>query len=338
MVIPEFIENVFKWLPVNCQDKQWCKEWKTREQEKDEKQRELDADFYAACWKLDWNEAKRFSNLGATNDYVDEDQGITAFILLYSFEKKEMNNGPIFQLMQESERSTKVLSAVQNHFSKKIRTKLAQSCGSERWMGNWKGAQLTKDFHQLAKDAALWITCQNQEWELAAKWIDRGATNHFVDDNGTTALHYAAQEGSSQIVETILDRFGEESERKDQNFESPLCIAFQSRRYDIADIILKKKCKYPIIQLMLSGRYTDDFEEGLLVINKWTDLKIQFKTDFEFNKTAKVIDKDEIYEIIATLIEGFVTKYKTSEAKVDSFNCKICFHSVSQDQFSETIF
>ena len=74
-----------------------------------------------------------------------------------------------------------------------------------------------------------------------------------------------------------------------------------------------------------------DIEKGLSVINKWTDLKEQFKTDYEFIKTAKLSDNDRISANMGKLIEVFVTKYKTSEAKVDSFNCKICFHSVSQD-------
>ena len=338
MVIPEFIKNVFKWLPVDCQDKQWCKKWKTREQQKDEKQRKLDTDYYQACLWQNGDEAKRFFDLGATNDYICEDEGgITPFIILYSFEQKEM----CYELIREYEKSTKILSAVQNHITEKIRRKLEPSCGTEKWMTISKDVESTKDLDQLAKDAALWITCWSGEWELAAKWIDQGATNHFVDTNGTTALHLAAQLGSLKIVETILGKFEEEIDRKNEDFMSPLCTAFNFEEFDIAELMINKKVKYPIAQLLLSNELTN-IEQGLSVINKWTDLKGQFKTDFKFIKKAKLTDDERINENMITLMEILVTKYKIREAKKstedNAFDCKICFHSVSEDQCCETEF
>ena len=186
MAIPEFIENVFKWLPADCHDQRWCKEWKTREQKKDETQRKLDEDYYDACYIQDWDEAKRLFDLGATNDFSSDNEqgsfgliigGLTPFIFVYAYERKEM----CYELIHEYERSTKVLSTLQNHYSETIRTKLELISGTEKWMAIWKQAELMKDLDQLVKNAALWITCFAEDWELAAKWIDRGATNNFVD-------------------------------------------------------------------------------------------------------------------------------------------------------------
>jgi len=83
--------------------------------------------------------------------------------------------------------------------------------------------------------------------------------------------------------------------------------------------MIKKKCEYPIMQLMLSG--FEDIEEGLSV-TKLTDLKGQFKTDFEFIKTSKLTDNDDINASMSTLIELCVTKYKSAKRKLNHLNAK----------------
>ena len=147
---------------------------------------------------------------------------ITPFIFLYSFKQKEM----CYEFIHEYQKSTEILSAVQNHIREEIKIRLKPSCGTEKWMTIWKDAELMKDLDQLVKNAALSITCHTLEWELAAKWIDQGATNNFVETNGITALHFAARTGNLKIVETIVGRFEEEIDRKSINFESPLCYTF----------------------------------------------------------------------------------------------------------------
>ena len=305
----KLIKDVFKWLPVECQETRWCKEWKAREQKKDQKQRKLDKDYYDACDERKWDEAKRLFDIGATNDYIDAyNGGITSYICLFSFEKKELRDQLIQKHSEEYEKSTTILLAVQKHYLAEIRKKLRLN-----WRIQW-GSKSTKDLDQVAKDAALWITCWVEEWELAAKWIEQGATNNFVAVGGTTALHWAALKGSPKIVQIILDKFEEEIERKDTSFKTPLCDAFEGRHYDIAEEMIKKKSKYPIMELMLNTN--GDIESGLAVINKWTNLEEQLKTDIEFIKTAKLTGNKWIIRHMAKLIEVCTTKYDLSVTKV----------------------
>ena len=331
MTIP--FEKVFKWLSADCHHKQWCNEWKAREQTKDDQQKKLDQDYYWACEERRWDTAKRRFDQGATNDYIS-DSGTTSFICLYTFEQKEMIAEVIQKHPQEYERSMEVLSAVQRHYSAKIRAKLEPICQTELWMKIWRGVELRsriKNLDQLAKDAALYIACYREfpVWELATRWIDRGATNTFINQPGQTALHWAAYKGSSQIVERILDRFQLEIDRKDEDFQSPLCYAFEMDHYDIAEIMMKKNPKYPIMQLMLNGGYINmDIDKGLSIINNWTDLEEQLKTDFEFIKMAKLTGNSRIIGKMADLIEVCETKYNISLTKViqQTFGKKMVVH------------
>ena len=330
MAVPEFIENVFKWLPVDCQEKQWCKKWRARELQKDDKQRKLDKDYYNACYTRQWEEARLLFSHGSTNDFITEWNGATPFIYLYSYQTKTIMDERIKTYPQEYERSMEVLSAVQNQYSKETRTTLEPICGTEKWMGTWKEAGLTKDFDQLVKDVALFIACDRKDWELAEKWIDRGATNNCVNQSGSTALHLAAQNGNSKILESILDRFPEEIEKKNRRFQSALCYAFANKQYDIAKILIKKKAKNPIAQLMLN--WHGNIECGLFVIyENLTDLKGQLKTDFEFIQTAKLTGlisgissrlgiqwntSPEQMRSMADLIQVCETKYHLSVPKI----------------------
>ena len=241
MSYPEFIEKVFTWLPVDCHERRWCKEWKAREEKKNAAQRKLDRDYYNACSQIKGDLATQLLDLGATNDYIDRDNGgITGLICLYSYENTKMINELIRKHPKEYEKSTEVLLAIQKHYSAELRTKLESSFGPENWIEIWDKPKRRKDLNQVLKDAALWSVCADGKWELAAEWIDRGARNNFIDRDGRTALHIAALKGSSKIVQKILDRFQKEIERKDEDFQSPLCYAFKEDQYDIAEIMIKK--------------------------------------------------------------------------------------------------
>ena len=344
--IPWFTKNVFQWLPVDCRKKRWWKEWKSREEKKDQTQRKLDEDFYMASWEGNWDEAKRHLDLGATNDFIFED-GKTSFIRLYSLGKKEIYDKLIKKHPGEYVRSTEILLAVQKHFSAGIRKKLEPSFGMEKWMGVWKETELTNHVDHVAKDAGLSIACWAEEWELAVEWINRGATNNFVTKEGKTALHWAAQKGSFKTVQIILDRFEQEIERKNTDYRTPLSLAFEMKNYEIAELMIKRS-NFPIMQLMLTEsvilRNTDrrDFEQGLSLINKSTDLKIQLKTNFDFIKTAKLTGHCKLTERCMSIVNEICnTKYnftlnydsaKTKEpSKVESFRCGSCFRSVSKD-------
>ena len=317
---PYIIELVFQLLPVYCQKKQWFKEWKAREQKKDYKIRKLDQHYYEACEGRNWDEAKRLFNLGATNDYISEGgTATTALIWLYAFEKKELIDELLQKYPQEFERSMYVMSAVQNYYSTDIRNKLEPCCGMEKWMTvwkhfQWKETELAKEFNQLAKDAALYHTCYARQWTLAVNWIHQGATNNFFNNGGRTALHWAALYGSTNTVKMILDRYEEQIDTKMTNFISPLCQAFWTKHYSIAEIMIKKMAKYPILQLMLNGK--GNIAKGLEVITKWTDLERQLKTGFEFIIKAKLTGNRQINRNMAELIEVCTTKYNFSVIKL----------------------
>ena len=241
MSYPEFIAKVFTWLPVDCHERRWCKEWKAREQKKNAAQRKLDYNYYTVCDQIKGGLAKQLLHLGATSDFIDDTNGgTTAFISLYSNENKEMIDELIRKYPNEYKKSTEVLLAIQKHYSAELRTKLESSFGPENWIEIWDKPKRRKDLNQVLKDAALWSVCADGKWELAAEWIDRGARNNFIDRDGMTALHVAAFKGSSKIVQKILDRFKEEIERKNEDFQSPLCYAFKEDQYDIAEIMIKK--------------------------------------------------------------------------------------------------
>ena len=318
-------------LPADCREKRWCKEWLNREKNKDIKQGRLDIEFYQASMQRNWNETKRLFDLGATNDYVDFGKGgLSAFIVLYSFDKKEMIDQIIHKYPQEYERSTEVLLEIQKRFLKIVNPndnplyRMKEKEGPEEWIENWKNAYVTKDRDQRAKDAALWITCKLRKWELAAKWIDRGATNNFVNKFRRTSLHLAAKWKEGLIVvQKMLDRCAEDIERKDIFFQSPLRFAFASIKDQptcitttIAEIMVKKKAKYPILQLMLNERCDNNIEMGLSIINKWTDLENQLYTDFKFIKAADFPLCSGISKNMAQLIEVCTKNYNLSVTKV----------------------
>ena len=133
------LKDLINWLPVK---KYWFKQWKAREQKKDQTQRVLDNDYYWACKQRNWNKAKQLFDLGATNDFIYPVNGTTPFILLYSYEQKEMMNKMIKKHPAEYERSMEVLLAVQKHFSEEIKQKLDLSFGTGTWIQIWNYPEL----------------------------------------------------------------------------------------------------------------------------------------------------------------------------------------------------
>jgi len=143
---------------------------------------------------------------------------------------------------------------------------------------------LTKDYininHLTGKTALMWAAINNNI-EIAALLLTKGASINTQDELGKTALIYAAAEGNEQIARYFIENWQADIEIKSNMFRwNALTTAAQNNNANIVKLLLDKKAKINEIDrygntALIHASIKGHFEIVKLLISHKADIEIR---------------------------------------------------------------
>ena len=232
----------------------------------DAEQEDLNEQLWEACHLNDWHDAIQILYKGANNDHVNTYDGSTAYIIAAINGQRGIVTAISIKSPNAEHNTFRSISEFHTKNKTLVVQELTLKCEKEPWFQNWTSQQFTNTDSQRAKDGWLWFACQEKICDMASVWLDKGATNQYVNREGQSALHRAAYHGETNVVLDILERYPVELERKDTNMVTALGSAFSGRKYDTASCLLENHASHAIVQLLLCYRKDSiekSFDKGL---------------------------------------------------------------------------
>ena len=178
--------------------------------------------------------------------------------------------------------------------------------GSEEWFIGRKYTLLKKDEKQNELDQTLFDEmCTGNKNELVGiEFINQGATNDYCDMFGRTALHMACSDEKEKVVKKILEKYPNQIEAKtirEGGFRTPIGNAFYSKKYRIAELLLKLGAKNVILNLLEDN---EDYITKLKLIEKYRDIKDELK-DLILMENLGLLKEERYINNISMLIEYY---------------------------------
>ena len=100
-----------------------------------------------------------------------------------------------------------------------------------------KGAKI--DSPDEKRIIPLMIAAKNNYKEFAAKLLDIGDYTRVQDSRKRTAIHYAAEAGSTETLQVLLNVNAEGVNDKDKNDNTPLLIAYQNDKLETFKLLIE---------------------------------------------------------------------------------------------------
>ena len=91
---------------------------------------------------------------------------------------------------------------------------------------------------------ALLVACRHAHWDAARVLVEQGGVNDVNAQDaqyGRTALHWAARNGSVEVVASLLHARAELNAR-DRHWDTPFLSALRKRRLDVVALLLRAGC------------------------------------------------------------------------------------------------
>ena len=282
--------------------KQWYKEWKERDDNKNDFQRGKDRALWEASRLGVWEEAAMWLENGATNDYINQYDGSSAFSYAKIY-RPDFADQILTRFPDEGAKEIALLRNFNEKYFKELKKMVQEDYAADRWLVESEKRVMEKSDDQMILDSQLWLVCsaERPHWDVAVRLVGEGATCDYVENSGWSAIHHAVDKAKSlqenasvvrrqysittsvitanDVVLAIIKRFPKEGQRRDKYGKTAMAWALENNKYKLAVLILAGDTN-PICSLMSAALPVNQFNSLLHDTMMMTHLNSSTNADF----------------------------------------------------------